>query len=407
MLVHDLENLADIDVYDVDFLRDPHSAYTEAKKQGWIAKCNFGYVLLDYQAMQEFIKDDRCRTPNRDITAMSGMPEDSPFVRFNNGMLLALEGESHDRLRNIIAPAFTPRDAARYRDFMRETIDSIVDQVAEQGECDFVRIAAQYPITVMCKILGVAAEDIAIFEAWLDKTSEGFSQTEQAIREVDEALGHMYNYVDDLIQQRRKPGEKPDDLLQKLVDLAEDGAKMSDEELRATLINLFAGGYDTTKNQLILCMKALVDNPEQWQNLADNPDRVKAFIDETLRFYNPIQATFRLPNEDFEYRDIVFPKDTMVMVPLTFAGRDETVNECPMNFDPDRAKKNHMAFGYGRHICVGMWLAKALLEEGLPIIARRLRKPKPAGEAVPRPFSAVFGFAELPISFEPEKPLRA
>lgn len=403
MLLCELENLPEIDVYDAEFLKDPHSKYAELKEHAWIAKWNMGYLLLDYQAMQDFVKDDRCRTPNRDIVAMSGVPVGSPFERFNNGMLLAHEGESHDRLRKILAPAFTPRDASRYREFMRETINFILDQIADQGECDFTRIAAQYPITVMCHILGVAAEDIATFEAWVEKMSEGFSMTEETVREVNEAIGHMYDYVEGLIRERRKRGEKPDDLLQKLVDIADDEAQLTDEELRAILINLFAGGYDTTKNQLILCMKILLDYPEQWQNLAENPEQVKAFIDESLRFFNPIYATFRLPNQDMEYRGVVFPKDTMIMIPLTFAGRDEVVNECPTNFDPKRPKKVHMAFGHGRHICIGMFLAKALLEEGLPIVVRRLRKPTAAGEAVYRPFAAIGGIAELPMNFESEK----
>ena len=91
-------------------------------------------------------------------------------------------------------------------------------------------------------------------------------------------------------------------------------------------------------------------------------------------------ATSRITAEEFEYRGVTIPKGTMLTVPLTFSGQDPSMNKCPMHFDPDREKKEHLAFGWGVHYCPGMFIARALLEESVPVVARRLRNPRIVGE---------------------------
>ena len=391
-----------IDINSPEFIRDPHAKYAEARSQSWIATFPDGYVLLDYDDMKAFLADDRCRTPNRDITKIAGVEKGSPFERWNDHFLFALDGEPHRRLRKIVAPAFTPREANRFRPFMRQTIHEILDQVSDQSECDFTKLAAQYPITVMCHILGVNPADIEKFEDWLITLANLFTLDKEILEEVNIVLAKLFDYTDELIEGRRNHGKKPDDLLQTLVDLTTDGESLSDEELRLLLINLLSGGYDTTKNQLIFIMKVLIDHPEEWQLLAENPDRVRPFIEEAFRYRNPVNTSLRVSNEDIEYRNITIPKDTMLMLPITFSGRDASKNEAPDQFNADQRKKHHLTFGQGTHFCLGTFVARALLEEALPILVKRLRNPRPAGEAVlPDHFMGLSSYTELPISFEP------
>lgn len=400
MQLADLD-VAEIQIHDPDFVNDPHTIYSVARKKNWVARFPMGYVVLDQQAMRDFLMDDRCRTPNRDISAMVGVGKGTPFERFYDHFFLALDGETHKRLRMILAPAFTPREAAKYRPFMNETINNIIDSLDGAAECDFTRVAARYPITVMCDILGVSTDDIDKFEEWVIVLSDAFSLNEETVAKVNWALAHLFDYADELVDARRNRSETKDDLLQTLVDLATDGESLSDEELRVLLINLISAGYDTTKNQLILMMKVLLDHPEEWSKVADDRGRVKKVVDESLRFYNPISATFRATNVDIEYRDTLIPKDTMLMLPLTYAGRDEAFYDSPHAFNPDRDKTKSITFGRGAHICLGMFMARALLEEALSVLVERMKNPQLAGEAVFRHFSGMVGMDALPISFEP------
>ena len=176
--------LPEIDIHSPEFIRDPHAKYAEARSQSWIARFPFGYVLLDYDDMKAFLRDDRCRTPNRDITKLAGVEKGSPFERWNDHFLFALDGEPHDRLRRIVAPAFTPREANRFRPFMRDTIHKILDEVSDQSECDFTKLAARYPIMVMCHLLGINPADIERFEDWIINLADSFSLDKGLVEEV-------------------------------------------------------------------------------------------------------------------------------------------------------------------------------------------------------------------------------
>ena len=106
MQLADLD-MAEIEIHDPDFVNDPHAIYSAARKKNWLARFPMGYVLLDQQAMRDFLMDDRCRTPIRDISNMVGVEKGTPFERFYDHFFLALDGEAHKRLRRILAPAFT------------------------------------------------------------------------------------------------------------------------------------------------------------------------------------------------------------------------------------------------------------------------------------------------------------
>ena len=394
-------DMAEIEIHDPGFVSDPHAVYSAARKKNWVARFPMGYVLLDQQAMRDFLRDDRCRTPIGDISDLVGVEKGTPFQRFYDHFFLALDGEAHKRLRRILAPAFTPREAAKYRPLMRETINKIIDSLDGAAECDFTKVAARYPITVMCDILGVSTDDIDRFEEWVIVLSDAFSLNEETVAKLNWALAHLFDYADELVDARRNQNETKDDLLQTLVDLATDGERLSDEELRVLLINLISAGYDTTKNQLILMMKVLLDHPEEWSKVAADPGRAKRVVDESLRFYNPISATFRVTDVDVEYRDTLIPKDTMLMMPLTYAGRDGSFYDSPDAFNPDRDKTQSITFGQGMHICIGMFMARALLEEALSVLVQRMKNPQLAGEVVFRHFSGMVAMEALPISFEP------
>jgi len=106
--------------------------------------------------------------------------------------------------------------------------------------------------------------------------------------------------------------------------------------------------------------------------------------------------------EEFTYRDVTFPVGTNLQFILTLSGRDPAAFRDADTFDPERPPDNrHLAFGRGMHICLGQFLARAQIEEGLHLIAQRIRSPRQAGEVSWRPFVGVWGIRSLPIEFEP------
>jgi cytochrome P450 len=102
------------------------------------------------------------------------------------------------------------------------------------------------------------------------------------------------------------------------------------------------------------------------------------------------------------YRDVMIPEGSALFFPVSIAGRDPTAYEDPDHFDPSRKElKKHLAFGMGGHICLGQFIARAQIEEGLHLIAQRMKNPRRTGPSNWRPFFGVRGLAELPIAFDP------
>ena len=394
--------LPEIDIFDPEFARDPHAVYRRARESGaWIAKYQFGYIPLDYESVRFFLRaDDVCRTPNRDITAM-WQAEGTTFARFNDHQLMALGGPDHHRIRRIVAPAFTPREANAHRPLMRETIRSVIEPIVPRGECDFAAVIERYPISVICRMIGIEPSDIDTFKEWVDGLEAAYSQDPSVLPHLNEIIGNMFAYVDDLVERRQAAAEKHADLLQTLLDLAETGEALTAEELRCLLILLLGAGFDTTKNQLVLLMYLSTRHPSYWERAATEPEFVKPLIEESLRFLNPIGATHRVTNVDVEYRGVMIPANTFLSTTQAVPGRDPRVNEDPERFDPDRKTPVHVAWGQGAHICLGMFIAKALLEESVPVLARAILEPKVSGELEFRRPLGVWGLQSLPITFRP------
>lgn len=127
-------------------------------------------------------------------------------------------------------------------------------------------------------------------------------------------------------------------------------------------------------------------------------------VDETLR-HSSIATFHRVAATDFDYDGIAFRKGELLVFATPLASRDPAVFDDPMVFDPDRVSANrHMAFGRGEHICLGQFLAKAQLVEGVNLIAQRIKEPRFAGEIAWRPFLRVWGLETLPIAFETREP---
>lgn len=166
------------------------------------------------------------------------------------------------------------------------------------------------------------------------------------------------------------------------------------------VILLFGAGYDTSKNLLTMIVHQMCGRPDDWKRLADEPGFAARVLEEGNRFAN-VTTSYRVAKVDVRYRDVVIPAGTFVAVPLPLSGHDPSKFARPEVFDPDRKERGGIGFGVGAHICLGQWIARAQIEEGLPMMARRLRNLRADGPVEFRPFPGVWGLKTLPIAFDP------
>jgi cytochrome P450 len=163
----------------------------------------------------------------------------------------------------------------------------------------------------------------------------------------------------------------------------------------------FIAGYDTSKNVLTYTMYTLLEYPEIYRRCAADHDYCQRVIEEALRWYNP-GTVARFVERDMVFRDVLLPKDTMLFFPLSVSGRDPGTFPDDGVFDPDRSfERRHIAFGLGKHMCLGQYIARAQLQEGLHQIAQRMLEPKLTAPVGWRPFYGTWGLKGLPIAFTP------
>jgi cytochrome P450 len=200
--------------------------------------------------------------------------------------------------------------------------------------------------------------------------------------------------VTKLLEQRRAdPG---DDLISSLLEAEAHGDKLSRDECVNLVLNVLAGGVDTTQSQLAHTLRLFAAHPGQWQLLAGDPNRLApAAVAEALRYEPVAPFTARIACEDIDYRGVTFPAGTIVAVCAERANREQAGGE---TFDITAARDGKLfTFGAGSHFCLGANLARAELEEALTFLAPRMPGLALAGEPVLRGVEGIYGVESLPL----------
>ena len=402
-----MQTIAELDLptlpmEDPGFAADPWPVVKEAaKRHPWLAKVGFGYAVHQYEAIKDLLwLDDSMRGAYEGVTDIMEA-QDTGWGRFQQEHLLSRNGESHKRLRDVLAPAFTPRRANNNRALMREVINQQLDEWAPQGAFDFERFASFFPITVMCRMIGAPVEAIPSLRSSLEALGQSTALDKSKLPALEEGYQTLAAFAARLVDERRKaPRTEGDgDIIDTLV-AAEDEGRISAQEIIDMMVFMFVAGYDTSKNALTLLMWVLADRPEDYRRCAEDFDFCKKVVEENFR-YITTSTILRLTTRDIEYKGTLIPKDTMLFFMANVSGRDTRSIPHAEEFIPERTHENrHVAFGRGMHMCLGQHIARAQIEEGLHQICQRLRSPHVTDTPGWRPIYGVWGLQGLPIEFE-------
>lgn len=335
---------------------------------------------------------------------MNDVSEESlPMLRT---MILNMDPPEHIKYRRVVRNAFTPAKVDSYEARFREVVREAVDAFIERGECEFVtELACVLPLIAICEILGVPIEDRTRFFDWTN-TMIGADDPDVTTSELDGqmAAAELYMYADKVMDMHR---ENPrDDIVGALLRGTVAGEHLSEEEFRSFMLLLIVAGNETTRTMTSQGMRVLMEHPEQYQMLVDDPSRVPDAVEEILRF-NPAVINFRRtvtqPTE--VAGQALVPGDKVVMF-YQAASRDEALFEEPDRFDITRPRREdvrnqHRAFGIGEHFCLGSHLARLELKVVFEELARRIRNPRLNGDIKWLRSNFIHGIKEMPIAFDP------
>ena len=382
--------------------QDAIEAIKAARTEHWLARTEMGYQVTHLQDVTAILRDKRFHSA---LSVIQRAPElaDTEWAESRRQSILTMEGDNHARLRRLVAPAFTPASANRLRPTMRAVVNELFDRVAGQGECELVAdVCEPYPIPIICELLGAPPQDWKLFSSWATDIFRIFNNNlVEDLPLIQRAGLELTEYVTEMIAERRT--DPRDDLLSDLIAIEEEGDRLSTEEMTMLAQAVLMAGTDTTRNQLACSVALFSEHPDQWALLAERPELAGRAVEESMRYLGAVRGTARIASEDIIYHDVLFPQGTLVSTSLAGANRDPEAFDDPDVFDITRERATaQMTFGAGIHFCMGAALARAELQEALPLLARRMPGLVRNGDVVWKPSTfGIWGPARLPLRFEP------
>jgi cytochrome P450 len=298
----------------------------------------------------------------------------------------------HTRLRKLLTPEFTMRRLERLRPRITAIVEEQLGVLAAAGDdAELVHdFAFPVPFLVICELLGLPVEERETFRSL---ASARFDVTYGGAGALGAISGSREYLMDFTRRQRLHPG---DGLVGQII--REHGDTINDFDLAGLADGAFTGGLETSASMLALGTAVLLEHPEVYHRLADDPSSVDRVVEELLRYLSVVQVAFpRFAKEDMEIAGRRVRAGDVVMCHLTGAGRDPRVG-LDDTFDADRRPPvSQLAFGYGFHRCVGAELARMELRIAYPALARRFPDLSAARPTDFRQKSIVYGLESLPV----------
>jgi cytochrome P450 len=391
-----------LDLFGSDFQSEPQKVMRELRQTSSVLRTPIGAVVVSRGAVHDLLRNRTLHSSLLNLIRLQGVDE-GPIFNMAASSLLAKEGEDHTRLRRLVSRSFTPRAADKHRPFMRQLVSELTAQFTPAGRCEFMsEFADHYPVQVIAHLMGVPREDHGLFARWGDSLTHLLSlELSMHRKSVEEAQSEMSDYLREFVADRRKQPRQ--DLVSELIEARDGQDRLDDAELLSLLGGLLFAGYDTTRNQLGVAMTIFSSHSEKWADLAAHPARAIPAVEEIMRFAGVVAAVPRITTEDVVIEGYQVPAGTFVSLSLAGANHDPDVYLDPYRFDPDADHPEPpIAFGGGPHHCLGANLARAEMQEALPLLARAM--PAMLVAEAPQwrsPLGGIAGPVQLRLTFDP------
>ncbi|MCH2656926.1 MAG: cytochrome P450 [Dehalococcoidia bacterium] len=329
--------------------------------------------------------------------------------------LVQMDDPDHTKYRLLTQGWFGGPNLRKLQNDIDNLAQEYIDRLADLGgECDFVKdVAAWYPLRVIMTILGIPEEDEPLM---LKLTQELFGSRDPDVVRTFEPLDtgsdgkplilsvveDFETYFTELSKERRK--NPTDDLASVIANAKIDGDTLPELETSGYYTIIATAGHDTTSATTSGGLLALIENPEEFDKLKNNPHEIMpTFIDETIRWVTPVRHFMRTATQDYWLRDTEIQKGDSLILWYPSANRDEEVFDSPFNFKVDRNDTSHIAFGFGSHVCLGQHLAKMEMSILFEKLINQVDHIELAGEPQYTQSTFVGGLKSLPIRYRMKK----
>ena len=364
-----------VNLFDVETQQCPYEAYKALRDEAPAYRCPHSgmYVISRYDDVRRVLTDHENFTnrttlygeeakPNERQQAVIDLFEQEGWLPAPT--LASRDDPDHKAMRAVFNEAFRPGKIKELDSEVEALSYRLIDDFIDDGHCEWVRqFTIPLPLFIIGRQMGADPNDIWRIKGWTEAFFERISMMQSPDEELDTVRREIQaqHYFQPIFEQlRRKP---EDSLLSVLVNtvIEEWGRPMNDMELHAEMMaDTFVGGSETTTTALSAGVKLLIENRKIWDQLKSDPDRyLKNFIEEVLRLESPVQSLMRATAKDVDIGGTMIPAGSLINIRYAAANRDERRFDNATEIDLERKNPGgHMAFGSGKHHCLGAPLAR-------------------------------------------------
>lgn len=358
---------SDIDFWSDEVVSNPYPYYKQLRDLGpavWLTHHDC-WAVVRHRELREALLDSAT------FTSTAGIGMNVEANRNSEGVMIFSDDPDHARLRRVFNRPLLPGALNALKDRLASLAEQRVDQLVARGEFDAIPDLAQFlPLTVVTDLVGLTDEGKTSMLRWAGGLfdalgPEGHPRTLSGIEIAVEA----FTYLHGLPREALDPEGWAAGLFR-----AADAGDLSHDEARKMMMDYTGPALDTTINGLGNALSLFARHPEQWDRLRSGPERMNRAIEEALRLESPVRAFARLLTRDHDLGGAHLRKGDWALMVYASGNRDERRYEEPEKFDIARDARDHVAFGYGMHLCAGMHLAKLEIRTMLEVLVRRVKR---------------------------------
>jgi cytochrome P450 len=342
---------------------DPYPVYHQLREMAPVHRSEVFplWVVSSFDGCGAVLRDPRFGKSDEAQRIFGSAPDagqrEVPIISRHS--MLRANPPDHTRLRGLVSREFTPRRVTEMRPAITGMVDVTLDDLAAHGGGDVMDVLAfPLPVRVIGELLGIPAADRDQFRTLVRDAAAALEPmtSREIVMRAERASEVMNGYFRALIATRRR--DPSDDLISALIGLRDDGDRLSEDELVATIVLLFAAGFETTTNLIGNGLAALLAHPEEMERLRAEPALMPNAVEEMLRFEPSVQLDARTALVDADVGGIDVSAGEVVLTLLGAANRDPARYPEPDRFDVARTGHQHLAFAAGIHFCLGAPLAR-------------------------------------------------
>ncbi|PCC68702.1 Cytochrome P450 [Nannocystis exedens] len=356
------------------------------------------WAVTKHEHIRTVLSDPRFSSNRRD-PGFPSLSREPPPASDLKPLLLELDPPEHGQVRRGVLGEFTVQRTQALGPRIQQIVDEHIDaMLAGPRPVDLVQaFSLPVPSLVICELLGVPYADHEFFQ----KRSATLVNQQNTAEEIGRAVGELMMYLGKLVAAKAQ--DPTDDLLGRQIRKQRESGAVDYEDLVSMAFLLLIAGHETTANMISLSTLVLLQQPEKLAALQADPTKTLGAVEELLRYFTIAEhALGRVAREDVELGGVLIRAGEGVLLLANTGNRDPEVFGNADELDLERGARNHLAFGFGPHQCLGQNLARLELQIVIDTLFRRIPGLRPAVPVETLSFkddATVYGIREFPVTW--------